>query len=89
MLINGRWKIGIKNLKTPKAFIDYSHTNDDVYEKSEDYNPTKKHLFYDMIADMEANEKLSPIVTELFLRGRKLNTSLVLYHKLIPMYVEL
>ena len=30
-----------------------------------------------MIADIEANKKLSPIVTELFLRGRKLNSSLV------------
>ena len=29
-----------------------------------------------MIADMEANKKLSPIVTELLLRGRKLNISL-------------
>ena len=29
----------------------------------------------DMIAGMEANEILSPIVTELFLRGRKLNIS--------------
>ena len=26
---------------------------------------------------MESNKKLRPIVTELFLRGRKLNTSLV------------
>ena len=30
-----------------------------------------------MIADIEANNKLSPTVTELFLRGRKLNISLV------------
>ena len=30
-----------------------------------------------MIADIEANKKLSPIVTELFLRGIKLNISLV------------
>ena len=28
-----------------------------------------------MIADMINNEKLNPIVTELFIRGRKLNTS--------------
>ena len=28
--------------------------------------------FDDMIADMETNKKLSPIVTELFLKGRKL-----------------
>ena len=31
----------------------------------------------DMVADMEANKKLSPIVTELFRRGRKLNISIV------------
>ena len=31
----------------------------------------------DMKEDMESNKKLSPIVTELFLRGRKLNISLV------------
>ena len=30
-----------------------------------------------MVADMEANKKLSPIVTELFWRGRKLNISIV------------
>ena len=30
-----------------------------------------------MIADMEANKKLSPIVTELFLRRKKLIISLV------------
>ena len=28
-----------------------------------------------MIADMEVNKELSPIVTELFLRGRKLDIS--------------
>ena len=34
-------------------------------------------MFDYMIANMEANKKLSPIVTDLFLRGRKLNISLV------------
>ena len=34
-------------------------------------------MFDDMIADMQANKKLSPIVTELFLRGRKLNILIV------------
>ena len=34
-------------------------------------------MFDNMIADMESNKKLSPKVTELFLRGRKLNISLV------------
>ena len=31
----------------------------------------------DIIADMLSNKKLNPIVTELFIRGRKLNISLV------------
>ena len=74
-------KVGIENLKNPGAFIDYSRTIDDVYEILEDYNPTKERrvliVFDDMIADMEVNKKLSPIVTELFLRGRKPNISLV------------
>ena len=34
-------------------------------------------LFDDMKADMEANKELSTILTELVLRGRKLNISLV------------
>ena len=81
MLINGREKVGIENLKNPKAFIDYSQKIDDVHENLEDYNLTKKRrvliVFDDIIADMESTKKLSPIVTELFLRGRKLNISLV------------
>ena len=34
-------------------------------------------VFDDMIADTESNTKLSPIVTELFLKGTKFNISLV------------
>ena len=34
-------------------------------------------VFDDIISDMEANNKISPIVVKLFLRGRKLSTSLV------------
>ena len=81
MIVNGREKIEINELKNPKAFIDYSQTIDDVCENLEDYNRTNKRkvliVFHDVIADMEANNKLSPIVTELFLRGRKLNISLI------------
>ena len=50
-------------------------------ENIEEYNPNKKHkvliAFDDMIADMLGNKKLNPIVTELFIRCRKLNISLV------------
>ena len=53
----------------------------DVYKNIEEYNLGKKHkiliVFDDMIADMINNKKLNSIVTELFIRGRKLNISLV------------
>ena len=65
--------------KTSKVFINYSETIDDVYENLEDYKPKKKIkmliVFDDMIADMV--DKKIPIVTELSIRGRKLNISLV------------
>ena len=54
---------------------------DHIYKNIEQYNPNKKQkiliTFYDMIADMLNNKKLNLIVTELFIRGRKLNISLV------------
>ena len=81
MLINERKKVEIKALKNPEAFTDYWQTMDDIYENLEDYNLAKKKrllvVFKVVIADMESNTKLSPKVTELFSRGRKLNISLV------------
>ena len=54
---------------------------DDVYKNIKEYNLNKKRkiliVFDDIIADMLSNKKLNPIVTELFIRGRKLNISLV------------
>ena len=51
----------------------------DVYKNIDEYNPGKmcKILiaFDDMITDMINNKKLNSIVTELFIRGRKLNIS--------------
>ena len=52
-----------------------------VHKNIEDYNPIEKRkvliISDDMIADMINNNKLNPIVTELFIRGRKLNISMV------------
>ena len=80
-LINKREKVGVSHYKDPKAFIEYSNDMQDVYNNIEGYNPTKSRkvliVFYDMIADMINNKKLNPIVTELFIRGRKLNISVV------------
>ena len=53
----------------------------DVYKNIEEYNLGRERkiliVFDDMIADMINNKKLNPIVTELFIRGRKLNISIV------------
>ena len=50
---------------------------DNIYKNIEEYNPIKKRktsiVFDDMIADMLSNNKLNPVVTELFIRGKKLN----------------
>ena len=60
--------------------MEYSNDMQDNYKNIDDYNPRKKHkvliVFDDMIADMINNNKLIPIVTELFIRGRKLNISI-------------
>ena len=54
---------------------------DDIYKNIEEYNPNKKRkiltVFDDMIADILINKKLNPIITELFIRAKKLNISLV------------
>ena len=52
----------------------------DVYESIDEYSIDKERkiltVFDDMTADMIHNKKLNSIVTELFLRVRKLNISL-------------
>ena len=58
----------------------YSNDMQDVYKNTEKYNIGKKReiliVFDDMIADMNNNKKLNSVVTELFVRGRKLNICL-------------
>ena len=52
----------------------------DVYKNIDEYNPDKENkifIVFDMTADMINNKKLNSIITELFLRGRTLNISLV------------
>ena len=80
-LINKRAKVGLNHFNDPKAFLEYSNDMQDVHKNIEDCNPIKKRkiliVFDDVIADMINNNKLNPIVTELFIRGRKLNISIV------------
>ena len=80
-LINKRGGLGINHFKDSKAFIDYSYDMHDVYKNIDDHNLDKENkiltVFDDMIADMISNKKLNSIVSELFIRGRKRNISLV------------
>ena len=80
-LINKREKVGLSHYDDPKAFMEYSNDMQDVYKSVEDYYPGRKRkvliVFDDMNADMINNKKLSPVVTELFIKVRKLNISIV------------
>ena len=60
----------------------------DIYKNTEKYNPNKKHKILVVFADTFSNKRCGPIVTELFIRGKKLNNSLVLTY-LILLYKKI
>ena len=61
--------------------MEYSNDMDDIYKNIEEYKANKNRkiliVFDVMIADMLSDKMLNPIVTELNIKGRKLNISLV------------
>ena len=69
---------------------------DDIYQNNEEYNPNKKRkiliVLDDLIADMLSNKRLNPVVTELFITGRKPNISLVFITQsyfALPKYIRI
>ena len=56
--------------------MEYSNDMQDLYKNIEDYNPGKKRKILIVFDDMIDNKKLNPVVTKLFIRGRKLNISI-------------
>ena len=76
-------KVGLNHFKDLKAVIEYSNDMRNVCKNINNYNPDKEDkiliVFDDMIADMIQNKKLNSVLTELFIRGRKLNISLVFF----------
>ena len=50
---------------------------DDIYKNSAKYNANKNSKISNVFHDMFNKKTLNPVVTELFIRGRKLNISLV------------
>ena len=80
-LINKRESVVLNHFNDPKTFIEYSNDMKDVYKNMAKYNIDKERkiliVFDDMTAGMINNKELNSIVTELFIRGRKLNIYLV------------
>ena len=80
ILIKKRKDAAIKHLNDPNAFTECPNTMDDVYENIHDYNSSRNIkiliAFDDMIAGIMTNKKFQAIIKELFIRCRKLNTSL-------------
>ena len=58
---------------------------DHIYKDLEEYNPNQKHkrliIFDDINPEIFVNRQVNPAVTELFIRSRKLNISLVFITK--------
>ena len=84
-LINKRESVGINHFSHPiddhfNDPIEYSNDMRDVYKYINYYNPDEENkiliVFNDMTADMIHNKKIGSIVTELKIRGGKLNISL-------------
>ena len=68
----------------------------DVYKNFEKYNLRKKLkvliVFHDIIVDMINNKKINSVVTELFIRSRKLNSLPVFFTQSyfkVPKYFRL
>ena len=80
-LINKCEKVELDHFDDHKAFIEYSNDMQDVHKNIDDYNPRRKRkvliVFDDLIADMINDKNLDSIVTEWFIRRRKLNISIV------------
>ena len=96
MLINKRESAGLKYLNDSKALVEYLNEIDDIYKIIKEYHPNKKRkiliVFDEMIAEILSNKKLNLIVTELFIRERKQNISLVCMkqsHFAVPKSVRL
>ena len=69
-------------MKNSKVLIEYSNNMKDFYQNIKKCNADKECkvllVFFDMIGDINSNKKFNQIVTELFIRGIKLNIFTVL-----------
>lgn len=66
----------IKRFKDLKAFTEYPN-GIDVCSNTNDYKPNRKSKILIAFVDMVSNKRFEPILTKLFICGRKLNNSTV------------
>ena len=75
--INKGESTGLKNLSNYKAFTQYSNDMHNVYKNIDEYNIDKERKLLIVFDVTINNKKLNSVGTELLIRGRKLNISLV------------
>ena len=86
MLINKPETTRLKRLNDSKTFTEFLNDMDDIYENIEEYSLNKKCKILIVFDGMLSNIKRNPIVSELFIRDRRLKVSLFLWHKLILLH---
>lgn len=75
-----REQVGLKHPKDAKGFMEYSNDINEIYECIKKYNAGKKQKVLIKFDNMIANiviKKHHRTVTELVIKGRELNISLV------------
>ena len=74
-------KNDLENQNDSKTFIENSNNNQNFYKTFGYYSPSRKGnviiISDEIIADLISKEKRNPVVTELLIRGRKINISTV------------
>ena len=75
--INKGESTGLKHLNNYKAFTQYSNDMHNVYKNIDEYNIDKERKLLIVFDVTINNKKLNSVGTELLIRGRKLNISLV------------
>ena len=70
----------MKYTKDAKTFVKISNYIKKIYLDIDYYNSSKKHkifiVFEIMVVDMLNNKKLELLITELFIKSRKIDTSI-------------
>ena len=84
LLINGRQEVGITRLKNPKAFIDYSQTIDNIYEKLKEYIQQRKEKCHWIVSKRKKTQWFVLFHITILFKGEHYKTERdsLLYHNI-------